>query len=310
MLIAHGLPVNDRSFYIHGSLLPHPYPSLVTNSHPSFPPSTTSHLSSLPSTTHRPGRGGKRRRHSHPHRSKEPNMDPTSPVPPPSPLNKAIKWLGKARHKQPTYTPPMTRAASAALSQAGASRDPQAVPSPDPQAEPSLDPQAEPSRNSQAEPSRDSQAELSRDQAELSLDQARLSRDPATEQHGPGSSLFNQVHLPPLASSTFASAFNANTDLVSRPKLQPKSTAGQSDATTKQSQSPTETSNRRSKSPIKSMSDLTLADKPIAPREFGDDITQLPLDVREMCERLVILNDASVEIMPIIIAVSIQSGQV
>jgi hypothetical protein len=56
------------------------------------------------------------------------------------------------------------------------------------------------------------------------------------------------------------------------------------------------------------MADLSLADKRIVPMQFGNDIAQLPLDIREMFERLMILNDGE-EILPTIIKVSTLSGR-
>jgi hypothetical protein len=56
------------------------------------------------------------------------------------------------------------------------------------------------------------------------------------------------------------------------------------------------------------MADLSLADKPIVSTQFGNDITQLPLDIREMCERLMILING-VGILPTIIKVSTLSGR-
>ena len=279
MLIAHGLWVNDRGSHVQGSLLPKPCPSPAMHSNLS---------SSLPYAIHLLNRHGKRKRHRHPLQSKDPNMDSTSSQPPPSPPKRTAtkKWFGKARRKEksdetdetvqaqgkearrPEHTR-NTRAASAALSQ------------------------AEPSRGPQAE----------------------LSRGSVTEQHGSDGSLFNQVHLLPPVNSTVASAFDANATLVSRPAPQPESTAGrseatarQSQATARQSQSSTKGSNARSKSPVKSMADLSLADKPIVPTQFGNDIAQLPLDIREMFERLMILNDGE-EILPTIIKVSTLSGR-
>ena|ERR1700722_6796839 len=287
MLIAHGLWVNDRDSHIQGPLLPKPYPSPAMHSNLS---------SSLLYAIHLPNRRGKKKRHGHPLQSKDPNMDSTSSQPPLSPPKQTAtkKWFGKARRKEksdkteesvpaqgkearkPEHTH-NTRAASAALSQ------------------------AEPSRGPQTEPSRDPQAELSRGRV--------------TEQYGSGGSLFNQVHLLPPVNSTVASAFDANAALVSRPKPRPESTAGQSEAsarqsqaTTRQSQSTTKGSNARSKSPVKSMADLSLADKPIVPTQFGNDIAQLPLDIREIFERLMILNDGE-EILPTIIKVSTLSGR-
>jgi len=55
------------------------------------------------------------------------------------------------------------------------------------------------------------------------------------------------------------------------------------------------------------MADLSLADKRIKVTELGD-ITQLPLDVREVYERLIIIDDGE-GIMPTIIEVSTLSGR-
>ena len=58
------------------------------------------------------------------------------------------------------------------------------------------------------------------------------------------------------------------------------------------------------------MADLSLADKPILTTAFGNDIIQkLPLDVREMWERLMMLNNGE-DIKPTIIKVGTLSGRV
>jgi len=64
----------------------------------------------------------------------------------------------------------------------------------------------------------------------------------------------------------------------------------------------------RSESPVISMADLYLAHKPIVPAPFGNDIAQLPLDIRDMFERLLILNSGE-EILPAIIRVSTLGGR-
>lgn len=60
--------------------------------------------------------------------------------------------------------------------------------------------------------------EVSYDTSSPALSQAESSRSPVTEQHGLGSSLFNQFHLPPPVNSNIASAFDSNAALASRPK--------------------------------------------------------------------------------------------
>jgi hypothetical protein len=147
-----------------------------------------------------------------------------------------------------------------------------------------------------------SQAELSRGP------QAEPSQGPPTEQHGLGSSLFNQVHLPHPVNSTIASAFDANAALVSGPRPQPEFTTGQSRSPTRKSETTTKASNARSKSPVKSMADLAFADKRIQATKIGNNPSQLPVDAREMYKKLKALSLGK-EFMPMPVKVSTLSGR-
>ena len=69
------------------------------------------------------------------------------------------------------------------------------------------------------------------------------------------------------------------------------------------SQSSTGNSSRRSKSPVKQMADLRLANKPIVDVMFGNNLSQLPLDIRETYKQLKILSDGE-GVLPAAIKVS------
>ena len=207
-------------------------------------------------------------------------MDPTSSHPPPSPPKRSATkvWLGKGRRKEKSDKTEENfqaqRKEAPGLKHTHMTRTASAVLS-----------QAELSRGPRAEPS----------------------QGPPTEQHGLGSSLFSQVHLPHPVDSTIASAFDANAALVSRPKPQPESTTGQSQSPTRESET-TKASNARSKSPVKSMADLAFADKRIQATKIGSNPTQLPVDVREMYKRLNALSVGEA-ILPTLIKVSTLSGR-
>jgi hypothetical protein len=149
------------------------------------PPATHSNLSSsLPYAIRLPNRPGKRKS-PHPLQSTDPNMDPTSSQPPPPPPKRtATKWLGRGRCKEKSD-----------------------------KTEENV--QVQGKEVSVPQHARMTQA------ASAALSQAESSRSPVTKQHGLGSLLFNQVHLPPPVNSNIASAFDANAALVSRPKPQP-----------------------------------------------------------------------------------------
>jgi hypothetical protein len=105
--------------------------------------------------------------------------------------------------------------------------------------------------------------------------------------------LDNQVHLPPLLDIAYTSAIDTNAALASGPGFEPPSNKAPS---------------ARSESPVKSMADLSLADKPIRSTEFGTDGTQLPLDVRELYKKLKALSNGK-EILPTIIKMSTLTRQ-
>jgi hypothetical protein len=104
--------------------------------------------------------------------------------------------------------------------------------------------------------------------------------------------LDDQIYFPPPLGLTYVSAIDANTDSLSEPWSQPLSTS---------------TSMARSRSPVKSMADLCLAEKQILLTSFTT-ITQLPLDVRELYKKLKPLSHGE-EILPTVIKVSTLAGE-
>jgi hypothetical protein len=124
--------------------------------------------------------------------------------------------------------------------------------------------------------------------------------------------LDNQVHLPPPLDMAYTSAIDADAALASGlefelPLVGPQSIDPPSIKPPSTKRSSTKAPSKRSKSPVKSMADLSLTSKPIQLRTFGKDGTQLPLDVRELCEKLKALTHGK-ETLPTVIKVSTLAG--
>jgi hypothetical protein len=124
--------------------------------------------------------------------------------------------------------------------------------------------------------------------------------------------LDNQVHLPPPLDMAYTSAIDTNAALASGPGFELPSVGPQSidppsikRPSTKRPS--TKAPSKRSKSPVKSMADLSLTSKPIQLRTFGKGGTQLPLDVRELCGKLKALTHGK-ETLPTVIKVSALAG--
>ena len=124
--------------------------------------------------------------------------------------------------------------------------------------------------------------------------------------------LDNQVHLPPPLDTAYTSAIDTNAALASGPGFELPSVGPQSidPPSTKppSTKAPsTKAPSKRSRSPVKSMADLSLTSKPVQFRTFGKDGTQLPLDVRELYKKLKALSHEK-KILPRVIKVSTLAG--
>ena len=133
------------------------------------------------------------------------------------------------------------------------------------------------------------------------LGRARVTRSASASAQA--RSLDNQVHFPPPLDIGYTSAINTNAALASGPRSEAPSIEPPSIEP-----SSINAPSGRSKSPVKSMADLSLADKPIRSAEFGTDGTKLPLDVRELYKKLKALSNGK-EILPTIIKVNTLTRQ-
>ena len=314
VLAAHKAPASQCS-QDQKPQLPKFHPSPVNSSG-----KTPSSLSYAPRPTNR---RGKRKRGLHPLQDADPNMNPTPSQPPPplTPKPGAAKKSTRSPRKgksdktkaqgeqtpkhftrsslalaQATASPlayssamaayakaeeNVTQSASSPLAQAGKSRSIQRL-------------QLGSSLNDQTRfppPLNFANAALAEENVEDQGEKAPAPRrGRVTQQHESDSPLDDQV---PLAPSGYTAAVGHNAALASRAKSQPKSAGGAS---------------RRSKSPLKSTADLSLAEKPIRLTDF-EITTQLPLDVSEMYEKLLALSSGN-EILPAVIKVSTLAGEV
>jgi hypothetical protein len=308
MLAAHKAPASQYS-QNQRPLLPKFHTSLVNSSD-----ETPSSLSYALRPTNR---RGKRKRGFHPLQNADPNMNPTPSQPPPPSTPKrgaAKKSTGTSPRKgksdkteaqrEETPRPKRFTRSSSALAQAttspatqrhGLDNSPLAYASAmvayanatlveeNVEVQGEKAPRPKRGRVKQSVSSTLAQAETSQ--------QRRGSR--ATQQHELGNPLSDQIRLSPSLNSAYTSAISDNAALTSRTKSQPRSTGGASG---------------RSRSPIKSMADLSLAEKPIRMTGFAKN-TQLPLDVSEMYRKLRALSSGK-EILPAVIKVSTLAGEV
>jgi hypothetical protein len=145
---------------------------------------------------------------------------------------------------------------------------------------------------------------------------ARVTRSASTL--AKAESLDNPVHLPPPLDMAYTSAIDTNAALASGPgfglpsigalSIDPPSIDPSPIKPTSTKPPSTKGPSGRSKSPVKSMVDLSLTNKPIQSTEFGAEGTQLPLDVGELYEKLWTLSNC-VEILPTVIKVSTLTRQ-